>query len=134
MSADLKIYVAENDPGLLKNNILYLTNNGYTDVTGFIDGLATLEKLNRNPDVILLGSGLENPGTAEILETIKRYDPQIFVVFINSKRQFKLAVQMLKLGQFNSLLKRAASLVNERTDYLTLKRQLLYSVVPVKSR
>jgi len=123
MYRSLKVYIVESDTELLEGQMLHLYDQGYTDVTGFETCEQMLEHLRYDPDVIMLGDGKFSSGY-EVIERVKQYDPQIFVVFVNNKRKFKLAAQMLKIGQFNSLLKKVP-IVREKMDYTTYKRNML---------
>ncbi|SCC20588.1 polysaccharide export outer membrane protein [Chitinophaga costaii] len=103
-----KIFLVDDDSFSLTMYTAFLDAQGYKNIMGFSSGEAVLEMLKEEPDIILLD---HQPGVLtglEILEKIKRYDPNIYVVFISGRYDKKMGIEAVKGGAFDYITKEAA--------------------------
>jgi DNA-binding response OmpR family regulator len=103
----MKILIVEDNPlytEVLKQN---LNTSGYSDVTTFSDGEGCIDRVDGETDVILLdyelGEGKFNG--IEIFKEIRRKYKQVKIILISSQEDVKVAVEGLKLGAFDYIIK-----------------------------
>ncbi|KIA97665.1 response regulator [Flavobacterium sp. AJR] len=105
----------------------YLTNMDYNDVTLFANGIDCIDNLHLKPDIIFLDHNMEDITGFEVLKKIKRYNPNIYVVMVSGQENIKTAVDALKFGAFDYVIK--GNDVNEKmiviiTKIIAVKEQL----------
>ncbi|URC11713.1 response regulator [Flavobacterium sp. B183] len=105
----------------------YLINMNYSDITHYSNGNDCINNLYQNPDIIFLDHNMEDISGFEVLKKIKRYNPNIYVIMISGQENIKTAVDALKYGAFDYVIK--GSDVEERvveviTKIITVKEQL----------
>lgn len=105
MTTDLKFFIVDDDFFCGNMYEQYLMNQNYNDVTYFNNGSDCLDNLSKNPDIILLDHNMENISGFEVLKKIKRFDPDIYVVMISGQENIKTAVEALKHGAFDYIIK-----------------------------
>jgi len=82
----------------------WLTEEGY-EVTVFDSGEACLNMLDRDPAVICLDLMMPDMNGVEILKKINSANRDIPVIVVTSNKNLDLAVQTMKVGDFDYLLK-----------------------------
>ena len=102
---DLKIFVVEDNIVYLNLLKKYLLSIGCEDVSTYENGAACLEDLHLKPNVIFLDYYMDSLNGGEVLNKIKRFDPNIFVVMISGQEEVQTAVDFLKNGGFDYLKK-----------------------------
>jgi DNA-binding NtrC family response regulator len=102
---DLKIFVVEDNVVYLNLLKKYLLSIGCEDVTGYENGENCLNDLHQKPNVIFLDYYMDSLNGSEVLNKIKRFDPNIFVVMISGQEEVQTAVDFLKNGGFDYLKK-----------------------------
>lgn len=105
-----KIFLVDDDPFSLTMYAAYLDGQGYKNVSSFASGEAVLDKLKEEPSIVLLDHQPGNISGLEVLDRIKRYNPNIYVVFMSSQEEKKLALASVKAGAFDYITKEAAVL------------------------
>ena len=105
MEHKLKFYIVENDVFYAKLYENQIKSLNYHDVICMDNGFDCLSNLNQNPDIIFLEHNLHDITGLEVLRKIKRYDPNIFVIFISSQENIKIVVDILKYGAFDYIIK-----------------------------
>jgi DNA-binding NtrC family response regulator len=83
----------------------HLRNMGCTNITHFSNGVDCLNNLHLNPDIIFLDHNMNDLTGFEVLKKIKRINPGIYVVMISGQEDIKTAVDALKYGAFDYLIK-----------------------------
>jgi DNA-binding NtrC family response regulator len=78
---------------------------GHEQVTLFQDGVQCLNWLDREPDVIFLDHQMEPWNGVEVLKRIKRNSPHVHVVLLSGQDDVKVAVDALKYGAFDYVVK-----------------------------
>lgn len=101
----VKIFVVDDDLFCLNMYQQHIRNLGYTDVQGFDNGAACLENLYQQPEVIFLDHSMDTLDGIDVLKLIKRFDPDIYVVFVSGQEDIQLAFNSLKSGAFDYILK-----------------------------
>lgn len=99
------IFLVDDDPFFLALLNKQLVNSGYNKIRTFSNGADCLNALNEKPDVIFLDHNMDTLSGYEVLKKIKRYDPDIFVVMVSGQEDIKTAVDSLKHGAFDYILK-----------------------------
>ena len=91
-NADFSIFLVDDDPFFLNLCEQYLHNLG-------------LNELLFQPGLIFLDYNLDSLNGIETLKKIKRFNPNFLVVFISGQEKIDVAVNALKYGAFDYLLK-----------------------------
>ncbi len=102
---DLKIFVVEDNIVYLNLLKKYLLSIGCEDVSAYENGEACLGDLHLKPNVIFLDYYMDSLNGSEVLNKIKRFDPNIFVVMISGQEEVQTAIDFLKNGGFDYLKK-----------------------------
>jgi len=101
-----KVFLVDDDPFCRQLVEQAIRNAGYHEVQAFDNGAACLDALIEEPTIIFLdqmmGSGAS--GT-EVLKAIKRFNPDIYVVLVSGQQQVQVAVDSLKYGAFDYVVK-----------------------------
>ena len=99
------LFLVDDDPfylSLLKQSLI---KNGHKQIRTFENGMDCLKALREKPDVIFLDHNMDTFTGYEVLKKIKRQDPNIFVVMVSGQEDIKTAVDSLKHGAFDYILK-----------------------------
>jgi DNA-binding NtrC family response regulator len=108
----LKIFLVDDDPFCLNLYQQYLNSIRYDDITCFNNGPDCLNFLIQQPDIIFLDHGMDNLSGLEVLKKIKRFNPDIYVVFLSGQENIATAVSALKYGAFDYIVKGDEQLEN----------------------
>ena len=100
-----KFFIVDDD--IFSANVYeqYLLNLNYTDISYFSNGNDCLNNLDQNPDIIFLDHNMDGITGFEVLKKIKRYNPNIYVVMVSGQEDIKTAVDALKYGAFDYIIK-----------------------------
>jgi polysaccharide export outer membrane protein len=101
----LKVFLVDNDSFCLNIYRRQLNNLGYGHVTLFNNSDDGLDSLTDKPDVVFLGYGMDALNGHEMLKRIKRFNPDIYVVFITGAESVEAAKNSLKYGAFDYAIK-----------------------------
>jgi len=99
------IFLVDDDPFYIELLKQQLSTKGFQNVATFQNGVDCLNALGLKPDVIFLDHNMDTFSGYEVLKKIKRYDPNIFVVMVSGQEDIKTAVDSLKNGAFDYILK-----------------------------
>ena len=100
-----KIFLVDDDHFCLNLYEQHLFNIGCTDVTRFDNGTDCLNSLTQNPEIIFLDHNMDVLSGFELLKKVKRFNPNIFVVMVSGQENMKTAIDALKYGAFDYILK-----------------------------
>ena len=78
----------------------YLKKAGYSDIERFETPEALFEKMNEEPDVLILDHFLGNHIGLDVLEKVKKMHPSTKVIYLSAQKTASIAVRALKLGAF----------------------------------
>lgn len=105
----LKFFIVDDDVFIASVYEQYLKNIDYTDVTCYTSGEDCLDSLVQKPDIIFLDYNMDDLNGFEVLKKIKRYNPNIYVVIISGQEDINVAVEALKHGAFDYLVKNGSA-------------------------
>ena len=101
----LKFFIVDDDVFCAKLYEQFLNNINCNDIVYFDNGKDCLLNLNQNPDIIFLDHNMDDLSGFEVLKKIKRYSPNIYIVMISAQENIKTAVDALKYGAFDYIIK-----------------------------
>ncbi len=102
---DLKIFVVDDDAFCLNLYQQFLKKLGYEQIICFMGGKECLENLSQQPDIIFLDYNMEDMNGIDVLHSIKNFNKEISVVFISGQENVEIAVDALKFGAFDYIVK-----------------------------
>ncbi|MBO6515832.1 MAG: response regulator [Bacteroidia bacterium] len=102
---DKKIFVVDDDLLTVKSYSRLLEKLGYTDIHTFLDGTSCLKELHTQPFIIFLDYQMEDLDGGQVLNKIKRFNPDVYVVMMSSQKDVTKAVETLKQGAFDYIVK-----------------------------
>ncbi len=105
METTTKIFLVDDNLFSLSLYQQGLTNLGYTDVSLFYNGTHCVDNLHQRPNIVFLDYNMDDLSGLQVLEKIRRFDPNIFVVIVSAQENLKLAVNVLKYGAFDYIVK-----------------------------
>ncbi len=100
-----RIFLVDDNQLSLQHYRHYLNTQGYQNVRCFSSGVACLDAIMEVPDVIFLDYGMEVLNGIEVLRKIKRFNPDIYVVFISGQSDVRVAVKSMKYGALDYIVK-----------------------------
>jgi len=101
----IRIFLVDDDPFFLASLGKQLSNMGFSDVHEFDNGIDCLNALPLQPNVVFLDHHMDTLSGYDVLKKIKRFSPDMFVVMISGQEEIKTAVDSLKHGAFDYILK-----------------------------
>ncbi len=100
-----KLFIVDDDPIYSEFIMTILNQAGYKDVSVFETESKVMDNLYQAPDVIFLDYFLENANGIDVLRKIKATNPDIHVVFLSSQEKIEIAVNSLKFGALDYIIK-----------------------------
>jgi DNA-binding NtrC family response regulator len=124
---NFKIFLVDDDSFNLHLTYQHIESLGYTDVTLFQSGTDCLNNLVSNPTIIFLDHNMDDMNGFEVLKKIKRFDANIFVVMFSGQEDMETAVDSLKFGAFDYIIKGAEdfSRITKVLERITSIQELL---------
>lgn len=104
-----RTFIVDDDPFWTVILTQMLIDLGYTNIITFENGAECLKNLHLNPNLIFLDYQMEEMDGIEVLQKIKEYFPRIGVVFCTAHEDLSVAVNAMKYGSFDYLLKSNAT-------------------------
>lgn len=102
---DYKIFLVDDNNFSLHLYQQHLRKEGFQDIHLFEDGHTCLNNLTLQPQIIILDHGLPDMSGLEVLRRIKRLNPDIYVVMLSGQSDLMVAVESLKHGAFDYIMK-----------------------------
>jgi len=99
------IMIVEDDPWYGKILQHHISLNPDYKVSRFLSGKECLQNLHQKPDLITIDFSLPDMDGAALFKKIKEYNPEIPVIVISSQENIAVAVNMLKMGASDYLVK-----------------------------
>ena len=78
---------------------------GFENIHAFDNGASCLDALIEEPDIIFLDQMMGSVSGTDALKAIKRFNPDIYVVLVSGQQQVQVAVDSLKYGAFDYVVK-----------------------------
>ncbi len=108
-----RIFIVEDEPMYLAMLKKALSNAGYTNTAMFSSGEAMVDELYTMPDIVVLDHNLDGDLSGlDVLKKIKSVNPDIHVIFISAQEKMNIALQALKFGAFDYVIKNVGALDN----------------------
>jgi len=104
-STQLKFFIVDDDIFCSTMFNQCLINLNYTDITCFNNDKDCLNSLKQNPDIIFLDYYMDGVTGFEILNKIKQYNPNIYVVIVSSREDTKIALNAIKQRAYHYITK-----------------------------
>jgi len=131
-NSEFSIFLVDDDPFFLSVCEQYLHNSGFANITKFQSSTDFLNNLQLQPDLIFLDYSMDSLNGIETLKKIKRFNPDSFVVFISGQENIDVAVNALKYGAFDYLIKNQIS--EEKIKVVLEKGILLKNILARKNK
>jgi DNA-binding NtrC family response regulator len=103
--SEFSIFLVDDDPFFVSICEKMLQNLDYKNIISFQSATEFLLNIRQKPDVILLDYNMDSLNGLEILQKIKRYNPNQLVVFISGQEEKEIVVSALKCGAFDYIYK-----------------------------
>jgi DNA-binding NtrC family response regulator len=100
-----KIFVVEDDQMYAKILSYHLAQNPDYEVTVFNSGKELLSNLYKGPSAISLDFNLPDMSGFDVLKRIREFDPELPVVIVSGQQDISTAVELLKKGVYDYVLK-----------------------------
>ena len=100
-----KVFVVEDNDWFNKMIVHSLSQNPEINVRNFFNGADLLKALHEVPDVITLDYKLPDTTGDVLLKKIKEFNPKIEVIIISEQNDIEVAVELLKQGAYDYLVK-----------------------------
>jgi DNA-binding NtrC family response regulator len=124
-----KILVIDDEPILRDSLEVALKTSGYEVMTAQTgeEGLERVKK--ENPDLVLLDHWLPGINGDEVLRRIKEKDPEIPIIIMTAQGSIEMAVNSMKMGAFDFLVKpfeldQVEDLIKKGLDRIRLKKEV----------
>ena len=111
----VKIFIVEDDPVYLKFLNYVIGLNPDHEIKTFSNGNDAINALHERPSIITLDYSLPDKSGEEILKEIKEFDANIPVIIVSGQEEIGIAVQLLKLGAYDYIIKDEET--KERLEY-----------------
>jgi len=106
MSAEKSvIFIVEDDAAFNKLISTYIKSKGEYEVYSYLSGEDCLEKIHKKPDLILMDYDLPFRDGIEVMGVIKKKYPEITFIFLSGQTNVKVAVEAVKEGAFDYIVK-----------------------------
>lgn len=103
--SSFSIMIVEDDPWYGKILQHHLSLNPDYKVSRFLTGKECLENLHQKPDLVTIDFSLPDMDGDALFKKIKEYNPELPVIVISSQENISVAVNMLKMGASDYLVK-----------------------------
>ena len=100
-----KIFLVDDDPFISELFNHHLDALGYQDLTIFNSGISALNHLIEQPEIIFLDYQMDTLNGFELLQKIKRFNPNILVVMVSGQDDMSIPINSLKYGAFDYIVK-----------------------------
>lgn len=126
---DIKLFVVDDDVFCLNLYQQFLFKLGYTQVVCYNGGKDCLDNLAQMPDIIFLDYNMEEMNGIAVLQRIKQFDPAISVVFISGQENVEIAVDALKYGAFDYIVKSKITLdlLKRTVDHIISEKGIMHA-------
>jgi len=100
-----KIFLVDDDRMIASMYAQHIENLGYENISVFENGQDCINQLIEEPQIVFLDQHMDYLEGLEVLRKIKRFDPNIYVVFISGQEDMETAINSLKYGAFDYIIK-----------------------------
>jgi len=104
-NTSLHISLVDDDPFCLAFYEQYLSSLGFQNITLFDNGPDCVTNLTHQTDIVFVDYHMDSLNGIDVLKEIKRFNPDIYVVFISGQEEVQVALESLKNGAFDYIVK-----------------------------
>ncbi len=104
-----QIFIIDDDPFWSATLFKMLKDLGYDNVSKHASGTECVNNLHLNPGLLFLDYQMDDMDGLEVLQKVKSLYPNIGVIFCTAHEDLSIAVDAMKNGSFDYLLKSNAS-------------------------
>ncbi len=105
MPEKFKVFIVEDDEWYLKMLTYHVELNPENMTEGFLSGEEVLKNLHKKPNLITLDYSLGDSNAGELIDKIIEFDAEIPVVIISGQENVSTAVELLKKGAYDYIVK-----------------------------
>ncbi|MEI7830186.1 MAG: response regulator [Prolixibacteraceae bacterium] len=102
---DPLIFIVEDNPVYNKLVINYLQSKKFNRIESFLSGEECLKRIGEKPDIIIQDYLLEGIDGIGVLKHVKKQLPHTEFIFLSGQDSVDVAVNTLKLGAFDYIVK-----------------------------
>lgn len=130
MPGNFKVFIVEDDEWYLKMLTYHVELNPENTAEGFLTGGEMLKNLHKKPDLISLDYALGDSNANELLDKIVAFDNEIPVVIISGQENVSTAVELLKNGAYDYIVKdeetkdRLWNIIKHLKEHVGLKKEI----------
>ena len=130
-----RIFIIEDDPTYTKFLRYVFELNPDYELHFFETGATAIESLHLRPEIITLDYALPDLTGEEVLAKIQEFDPEISVIVISAQEKIGTAVNLLKMGAFDYIVKDndAKDRILNSTHNARNRQTLVREIVKLKS-
>jgi DNA-binding NtrC family response regulator len=104
-----RIFIVDDDPFWAAMLAAMLQRMGYENIIMFESGTECVKNLHLNPALVFLDYQMDDMDGLEVLKKVREYFPGIGVIFCTAQEDLSVAVNAMKYGSFDYLLKQNAT-------------------------
>ena len=125
-----KVFIVEDDEWYQRMLEHHISLNPDNEVESFFTGKELLKNLYKDPDLITLDYSLGEEKADDLIKKIKQYDPDIPVVIISGQENVSTAVDLLREGIYDYIVKdedtkdRVWNIIKHLKQNVNLKEEL----------
>lgn len=106
-----KVFIVDDDIFTCNVYKKHLNNLNFSNVNSFQSGVECINNLIDRPEIIFLDYQMDHINGFETLKKIKRFDPDIFVIMVSGQTDMAAAIEALKFGAFDYIIKKEGDLI-----------------------
>lgn len=99
------IFVVDDDPFFSRIVSNLLRKNNLVNIEVYKSGEECIEKLNNKPTMIFLDYEMGGLNGIEVLKHVRKTMPQILVTMVSAQEKINIAVNAMKIGAFDYVIK-----------------------------
>lgn len=104
-----RTFIVDDDPFWTAMLNQLLSELGIENIISFENGSDCIKNLHLNPGLVFLDYQMDDINGLKVLQEIKNYFPGIAVVFCTAQEDLSVALEAIKYGSYDYLLKSNAS-------------------------
>jgi len=107
-----KIFIVDDDFFCRELYSRHILNLGFDHIRVFENGDDCLNNINERPDIVFLDYNMEPYDGLELMQKIKEVIPDTHIILISGQKEIQVAVDALKSGAFDYIIKGDQELEN----------------------
>ncbi len=129
--SDTIVFIVDDDIYWITTIIKILSGLGYYNIRVFDNSIDYLKRLNENPGIIFLDYQMDGINGMQVLQKIKSYNKHICVVCCSQNEELQVAINAIKWGAYNFILKSTINPLNVEKIILEIEKAQLTRLSPV---